>query len=129
MFDDFFRSVVGGDVGGEEETSCEVVNGLKPSPNDGGGSGADCGMWVDSSAPVTVYVPRTGQIHASARCEHVASVPPTPVTPAPGTSILAACSSFVCYLVLNSIRIIQKDTSVRARLHLPPEGEREISMT
>ncbi len=119
MFDEFFRSV----VGGGKEKSCEAVDGLKSSPQGTGGSGADYGMRVETSALVTTYVPRTGQTHASARCENVATVPQIPATPAPGTSILAACSSFVCYLVKNSIRIINV-TGERALLHLPPEGKR-----
>ncbi len=126
MFDDFFRSVVRGD----NEAGGEAVNGLKlnHSQNDGG-SGTDHGTWVDYSAPVTVYTPIIGQTHASPQCEHVATVPHTPATPAPGTSILAASSRFVCYLVKNSIRIIQKDLGTRTLLHLPLEGEKGIRMT
>ncbi len=129
MFDDFFRSVVGGGVGGGNGTGSKVVNELKYSPN-GNGSGADDGMWVDCSAPVTSYVPRIGQTHDPILCGHVATVQDPVSTPAPGTSVLAANSIFVCYLVKNtSIRVIQKDAGVHVLLNLPPEGERDISMT
>ncbi len=125
-FHDFFRSVVRDD----NEAGGEVVNGLKLNHSqNGSGSGTDYGTWVDCSARVTVYTPTIGQTHASAQCEHVATVPHTPVTPAPGTSILAASSIFVCYLIKNSIRVIEKGSGARTLLHLPPEGEKEIRMT
>ncbi len=121
MFDDFFRSV----VRGEKDSGGEVEDGLNSNrPQNGGGSGIDHGTWVDYSAPVTVYTPVIGQTYASAQCEHVATVPHTLVTPNPGTSILAASSTFICYLVKNSIRLIQKDSGARTLLRLPPEGER-----